>query len=58
MGDAVFHLDAVVLESATGLWCERCALPSAARVSTLILLDGKPFQVATSTLCEDCGEYK
>jgi hypothetical protein len=40
----------------TGLWCERCALPSRVEVDALWLRESGVTVLGTFTTCTDCGD--
>lgn len=43
-----------VLELETGVWCDRCALPSMV-VVTYTLEVGSRLSIGSKTACRDCG---
>lgn len=51
-------LAAEVVEAEHGIWCPRCALPSASRIAYAVYSEATLLVVERSTLttCNDCGE--
>lgn len=39
----------------TGLWCDRCALPSGLGIPIYVLADDGPRLLVYSRMCMDCG---
>ena len=42
-------------ETETGVWCERCALPSAVRIVGVVGSGDSVLVTVTSTGCPECG---
>lgn len=54
-GVMVVELDFEPLtEHTTGLWCDRCLLPSAVSLTGVITVDGKPWCIQTYVGCSEC----
>lgn len=48
----------VISESDMSVWCERCLLPSAVRMTFAIEIDGSPLALNRVEACHDCGSVR
>ncbi len=58
MSPLVVGVSIDVLDLMSSIWCDRCGLPSAVRVSSIILFDDKPDCVITVEACIECGQER